>query len=451
MKSDDGISDAEVVERSKYDLRWKVALDLDPLTCVAPFAKATFQAFRLRLTLHEKEGLAFEKSVRAAVEAGLIEKTLKVALDSSPVRGRGAVKDTFNLLSDAIRVAVRAIAKQKECEPEAAATTLGVERHFTASSVKGDAEVRWDDPISVGQFLAGLVEDCDTVVKAAKRAGCTAEIELLRKVLDQDVDRSGELPVIKREVAPGRTVSVHDSDMRHGRKSSGKTFTGHKAHVAVDTVSGVVTAVEVTAPGVQDGSRLESLVDETERRTGAEVQRVVGDSAYSTRETAEQAETAGVELVTKMPGPQKGYFSPGRFKVSPDRLEARCPAGFQSVNVWRRRTNDSVTHKWAPEACAACPLRGQCIRKDADRRTLVVAPDFRGRRSKERFAKTKKGRAILRTRVVAEHAIGRLKNLGAGSARWFGRAKTRVQWLWAAAILNLRIVWAESPMVPAHA
>lgn len=110
----DKVSDAETIARTRYDLRWKVALDLDPLSVEAPFAKSTFQAFRARLTLHEKEGLLFEKSVQEARRLGLLPKTLRVALDSSPVRGRGAVKDTFNLLSDAIVAVLRAIAEQSQ-------------------------------------------------------------------------------------------------------------------------------------------------------------------------------------------------------------------------------------------------------------------------------------------------------------------------------------------------
>ena len=96
----EGVSDAEVVERCRYDLRWKVALDLELASVEAPFAKSTFQAFRARLTVHLNDGLAFEKSVDAAREAGVLPPRLRVALDSSPVRGRGAVKDTFNLLCD---------------------------------------------------------------------------------------------------------------------------------------------------------------------------------------------------------------------------------------------------------------------------------------------------------------------------------------------------------------
>lgn len=35
-----------------------------------------------------------------------------------------------------------------------------------------------------------------------------------------------------------------------------------------------------------------------------------------------------------------------------------------------------------------------------------------------------------------------MKNLGAGTARFFGRAKTKAQWLWSAAVANLQRIWA---------
>ena len=106
------ISDAEVIERCRYDLRWKVVLELDPLSTEAPFVKSTFQLFRTRLTLHEQEGLAFAKSLEIARAKGILPKSLRLALDSSPVRGRGAVKDTYNLISDGIVAVLRTIASR---------------------------------------------------------------------------------------------------------------------------------------------------------------------------------------------------------------------------------------------------------------------------------------------------------------------------------------------------
>ena len=261
-----GVSDAEVVERCKYDVRWKVALDLELPSVAAPFAKSTFQAFRARLTLHAQEGLIFERSVQAARAAGLLPARLRVALDSSPVRGRGAVKDTFNLLSDAIAAVVRAVAAARGVTAKAAAAEAGLARHVGAESVKGSAEVDWTDEVAVSQFLKGVLEDCATAVTWADQAsGARAEVDLLRKVLTQDIAPTAptEPPRLTQGVAPDRTVSVHDPEMRHGRKSTGKVYNGHKAHIAVEVTSGVITAVEVTAPADADGAQVQALVEQT--------------------------------------------------------------------------------------------------------------------------------------------------------------------------------------------
>ncbi len=437
----EGISDAEVIDRCRFDLRWKVALDLDLASVEAPFAKSTYQAFRVRLTLHECEGVAFCRSVGEAAEAGLLPKKLRVALDSSPVRGRGAVKDTFNLLSDAIAKVVRAVAAKEGAAPVQVARRAGLSRHLEAPSVKGSEPVDWSDAAGRDRFLAGLVEDCDRAVALAQEAGCSGEeTELLGKVLAQDVDRDGpDGPTIRQGVAPGRTVSVHDPEARHGHKSNGKAYTGHKAHLAVETTSGVITAVEVSAPGEADGVLVETLLTTTAGTVGRLVAEALGDSAYSSRTALQAAGRAGVELITKMPGGRRDRFGPGAFRVSADGTRARCPAGVPSARAKHRR--DGLLHVWSPERCGPCPLKERCT--SAASRTLLVAPDFHDRRRRERYARSNKGRTRLRHRVAVEHAIGRLKNLGAGTARHFGRVKTKAQWLWTAAVANLSLVWSR--------
>lgn len=438
----EGISDAEVIERCRYDLRWKVALDLDLASVEAPFAKSTFQAFRVRLTVHRHEGLAFEKSVQAASAAGLLPPRLRVALDSSPVRGRGAVKDTFNLLSDAIVTVVRAVAQKQETTPAVVARTAGVARHVEAPSIKGTEGIDWDDAQAVGAFLDRLLQDSERAVALAEHAGCaTEEVALLKKVIAQDIQRPTPdgPPTLRQGVAPDRTVSVHDPEMRHGHKSNGKTYSGHKAHIAVEVTSGVITAVEVTSPAEADGAQVTSLVAQAEQTSGRPVEQAVGDTAYSTRTALAQASEAKVDLVTKMPSLLQGRHGPGAFQVSTDGRTAQCPAGVASAELKRRGTG--YLHVWAPEHCGACALKLVCTR--AARRTLLVLPDFHERRRRERYAHSEEGRALLRQRMAAEHGLGRLKNLGAGAARYVGRAKTRAQWLWTAAVANLSLVWGK--------
>jgi transposase len=447
----EGVSDDQVIERLKYDLRWKVALDLDPLTLTAPFAKSTFQAFRVRLTLHAKEGLAFERSIKLARESGVLPKRLVMALDSSPMRGRGAVKDTFNLLSDAIRAVVRAIATKRERPPEEQAAAIGVERHFRETSIKGSELVDWEDSRSVSTFLAGLLEECDKVVVAAAKAKCASdEVDLLQKVVAQDVDPTGDDgPKIRDGVAKDRLVSITDPEIRHGHKSDGRIYSGHKAHLAVDTASGVVTAIAVSSPSTSDGSKVAELLATTERLTKSEVAEAIGDTAYSSRPALAGAEQAGVPLLTKMPKSPKGRFGPNDFKVSRDRTRVRCPAGHSSTGLHRSKTGE-YQHVWAPRLCGACPLRAQCTK--AQRRTFNVFPDYHERRARERRAHTKKGRMKLRKRMAAEHAIARMKKRGCGESRYFGREKTHAQWLWTGAAVNLSLSWsAETRNAPRRA
>ncbi len=443
----DGISDAEVVERCRFDMRYKVALDLDAHSIEAPFAKSTFQAFRARLTLHAKEGFAFEQSVRLARESGMLPEKLRVALDSSPVRGKGAVKDTFNLLSDAIKAVIRSVARKTNQKPQKVANEIGLGQHINENqSIKGSEMVDWGSEEDVSRFLGGLLGDCEVAVKLAEREECASdEIELLKKIVEQDIEQQEDIPKIRRGVAKGRTPSVTDPEMRHGRKSSGKAFDGHKAHVAVEETRGVITAVDVSSPGGADGEKVGDLIEQSRENTGSKIEEAHGDCAYSSAEAQKQAKDSGVDLKTKMPSPPKGCFGPGDFEVSDDRQTASCPAGHHSVKQYNAKAG--VLHIWSPGQCESCPLKPKCTK--ATKRQLIVRPDFHSRRRRERWARSEEGRLDLRCRVIVEHVIGRIKNLGAGTARYFGRAKTKAQWQWTAAVVNLSLIWSKTAEQPA--
>lgn len=444
-----GVSDSEVIERACYDLRWKVALDLDLVSTEPPFAKSTFQAFRARLTLFEKEAFVFEKSVRAAKEAGLLPKRLRVALDSSPVRGRGAIKDTINLLSDAIVAVLRGIAGKRVRKVEDIAHEVGLDRHVNEPSIKGTERVDWTDGEAVNEFLGGLVADGERAVAAATEADCaTDEVALLKKIIEQDVEPStdGGSPKIRQGVAKDRTVSVTDPEMRHGRKSSGKGYNGHKAHVAVETGKGIITAVDMASPGQADGSRVQPLLEQTVNTTDTPVDLALGDTAYSSKTAVAQAEAVHVELVTKMPSPPKGHLGPDAFSVSADGKTAQCPAGHTSKFV--HKNNDGHEPLWPEAQCSVCPLKSRCTTGKS--RTLRVPSNFHDRRTREAYARSEEGRRLLRERVAVEHAIGRLKHLGAGMSRYFGQMKTKAQWMWSAAVANLSLIWNEQEVQPAR-
>ncbi|MAE96988.1 MAG: hypothetical protein CL910_20250 [Deltaproteobacteria bacterium] len=143
LQAHDTVSDEEAIARSAYDLRWKVALglELDEKLC----AKSTLQRFRAQLVLHEATGQIFDRGIEACRAAGLLKRTtLSAAIDTTPILGRGAVRDTFNLVSDGIRHVVEEACQLKSWEREETVEAEGLSRHFGAS-FKGSLDLDWSD------------------------------------------------------------------------------------------------------------------------------------------------------------------------------------------------------------------------------------------------------------------------------------------------------------------
>jgi len=81
----------------------------------------------LELVAATEPGPFLTRTIELAKEAGLLKGELVAAQDSSPVIGRGAVKDTYNLLGDAIRKLVRGLAQAQGEKPLEVAKRYGIE------------------------------------------------------------------------------------------------------------------------------------------------------------------------------------------------------------------------------------------------------------------------------------------------------------------------------------
>ena len=109
LQTHDKVSDAEAKARVDFDIRWKVALDIEIED--RPFAKSTLQVFRAQLILHDKVRPVFEPSLRLARESGYLKKRgMRVVLDTTIILGRGSVRDTCNLLAAGIVKLLRTLA-----------------------------------------------------------------------------------------------------------------------------------------------------------------------------------------------------------------------------------------------------------------------------------------------------------------------------------------------------
>jgi hypothetical protein len=133
-----------------------------------PFAKSTLQLFRSHLVLHDQIRAVFQKSLALAGETGYLKDwKIKAVLHTSYILGRGAVKDTYNLLADGVVQLVRGLAGAQGIEPAAWAAAHQLSRYF-GTSLKGEAAIGWDDPEARRRLLGIMVADADGLLEATR-------------------------------------------------------------------------------------------------------------------------------------------------------------------------------------------------------------------------------------------------------------------------------------------
>src|SRR5216684_3024663 len=362
LRAYEGVSFAEAVERTKYDLRWKVALGL------------------------EMEEPILQKSIAEARRAGYLQnRKIRVALDTTPILGKGAVKDTYNLLGEGIEMLGRRLAEVEKEEVTAWAEKQGLSRYF-GSSLKGEAGIDWDDKGQREQLLTEIVQDGRRLLSLAEQGeeqhpeqaeAIQTDAALLRRLITQDVEEKPEGGCqVKSGTEKNRVISVHDPEMRHGRKSASKRFNGHKAAVAVEMESQLISAVEVLAGNAGDQEKALQLVRQSERVLEAKVEETVGDCAYGGGPTRRVFAEEERILTAKVPASHnRNCFSKSEFGIDLDQMEVRCPAG-QSTRDYRSAGDGrGGQFLFAAATCQACPLRSQCVRGRGPRSITIQAEE----------------------------------------------------------------------------
>ena len=471
LQSHDRVSDAEAKARAGFDLRWKVARWKVALGIEAeerPFAKSTLQVFRAQLVLHDKVREVFESSLRLAREPGYLKgRGMRVALDPTNILGRGAVKDTCNLLADGIVKLLRAPAAVEQAPVREWAQARGYERYL-GSSVKGEAAIDWSGRQARTALLARIVAGADRLLElsrqaqgelreeSAERQRIVAAAELLGQLLLQDVERAEGGVSLKDGVSRDRMMPVHDPEMRHGHKSSRRRFDGHKGAIVVDTGSQLITAVEVLPGNAPDNLGALDLVEASEANTGVPVAEAMGDAAYGDGDTRQAFADAGRTLIARVPGrPNRTHFPKEDFHIDLEAGSCTCPAGQVTrtmVPAGRRtgqtgRTYRLEAFRFDAAVCGVCPLRSQCMAaKPGTGRTVQLHPQEALLQQARALQRSEAFAEYRQRRVVVEHRLARLVQLGIRQSRYFGRAKTRFQLYLAATVANLTLVAAKAGM-----
>lgn len=273
------VGDRDAVEFTVMDKRWQMVLD-----CLGaeqpPFSQGTLYNFRMRLIAHNLDKTLLDRTVALAeTTGGFGARQLRAVLDSTPLFGASRVEDTLNLLGHALRKAVGLAAHELGTSAEAVVEDAGLVL-VGHSSLKAALDLDWGEPRARECALGLVLEEvarwqrwlAQQQTLAAEQPPLKEVMETISQIIAQDTEPDpGGGPGgrrLKQHVAPDRRISIEDQDMRHGRKSSAKTFNGFKEHFAVDLDSKVIREVVVRPANEPEHEAVELLAEELEKAPG---------------------------------------------------------------------------------------------------------------------------------------------------------------------------------------
>ncbi len=191
-------------------------------------------------------------------------------------------------------------------------------------------------------------------------------------------------------------------------------------------------------------------VEQSEASTDSVVAEAMGDAAYGDGNTRQAFADAGRRLVAKAPGrPDRKHFPKHDFQLDLAAGSCTCPAGpvTRTIVPTGKRTDRTgrvyrlQAFQFDGETCGACARRPECIAAQGSKgRRVQIHPQealLQEARALQQSAAYDEYRA---RRMVVEHRLARLVQLGIRQARYFGRVKTRFQLYLAATVANLTLV-----------
>ena len=373
LKVIDNLSDVDVVAHSRYDMSYKWFLGLAPESDVIdPSTLCKFRKQRL-----SDGGLLDKligKSVKIAVDNGLI-KSKEIIMDSTHTCSRANAQIPVNVLqqiSKQLRKAVYGLdAKAKDGMPE----------KYEGKDLEKEVA-----------YIETLVEHVSKL-PVAMFAAVSEKLNLLKEKLE--------------DVKDHYDVSK-DGDARRGHKTQDSSFFGYKTHIAINQER-IITAATVTSGEKDDGSQMQTLIDKS-IENGMEVETVIGDGAYCSKENLEESKEKKITVVSKVNALVREGRSDDRFTFNKDAGMYVCPAGHMAIKKYITKDKMVETYQFDVRKCVVCKMRETCFKRGQEHKSFSVCHRTEIQKEQMDFQETDEFREKYRTRYKIEAKNSDLKN-----------------------------------------
>lgn len=424
-----GLSDSEIEGSTRFDDRVKYAItaprNFDGIDAV------TLCEFRQKLFKSDLGREIFINILKQAKEAKMFSENNLNVIDAFMINGSTTRQSTYKMIYMLIKKVL------KICE------FYGFKESAMKVLKRSDYEldlqkpkIRWDDKEEKTNLINDLAEDAyglinyvKTVIKPEYK-DLVYTNELLEKVVIQDIEMGNDNKYkIIEGTAKDRIITINDTEMRHGRKTSAKLHNGYKGEIITGGEKGdLVIATNVMPANVPDGTEMGKLIDQA-KENGEEIEKLYGDSAYNDGEEINKRKNE-IEIVAKVPGAvnKNGFYTKDDFKIDMQNGKIECPA--EKIVYFNANSipENGKTIFFTSKNCDECNKKNKCT-KSKNGRTVCINPDEEEIIEIKKFQKTEEFREDYAKRSNGERTISELTKHGARQGRFIGVAKTRFQLL----------------------
>lgn len=413
------MSDRDLVERCLFDMSFKYFLDIRPEDGVID--DTSLSKFRkLRFPEEGMLDLLIKKSVQIALDKGVISEKSTIIIDSTHTRSSFNHYTPVEILrqqSKKLRKAVYAIDESKKAEFPAKVASDSIDEN---------------------------IEYCKKLLEVINGDEMLREIPTVKEranYLDEIIEDNLE-----------HLKQSKDEEAAVGHKSADTSFFGTKTHIAM-TEEGIITAATVTSGEAADGNQLKTLVEKS-RDAGVDVEIVVSDGAYSTKENLDYAKEnlesgeKNFDLISKisMMVAQGNRKEDETFEYNKDAKMFVCKAGHMAISKVRRHNKQDFRHEnprmvyyFDIEKCKHCSMRNGCYKDGVKTKSYSVSITSDIQKEQMEYEKSERFKKKYSIRYKIEAKNSQLKNRhGYGIATYTGLRGMEIQGATTLFVVNLK-------------